>query len=92
MEWGHLARPPVLLDVSPRLYQELAMCRQHYYLSTHNAGKHNTIVVVWNLYCDRNSDWQVSCGRNLRRFKQINDNDIYTAQLLAINSINIGAF
>ena len=38
MEWGHLARPPVLLDVSPCLYQELATRRQPYYFSTHNAG------------------------------------------------------
>ncbi len=39
-----------------------------------------TSVVVWNLYCDRNSDRQVSCCRNLRRFKQINNHDIYTTQ------------
>ena len=50
-----------------------------------------TSVVVWNLFCDWNSDWQVSCCRNLRRFKQINNHDIYTTQKLAINSINIGA-
>jgi hypothetical protein len=34
----HSARPPALLDVSPCLYQELAMRRQPYYFSTHNAG------------------------------------------------------
>ncbi len=33
MEWGHLARPPVLLDVSPCLYQELATRCQPYYFS-----------------------------------------------------------
>ncbi len=37
-----------------------------------------TSVVVWNLFCDWNSDRQVSCCRNLRRFKQNNNHDIYT--------------
>jgi hypothetical protein len=37
-----------------------------------------TSVVVWNLFCDWNSDRQVSCCRNLRRFKQNNNHDINT--------------
>ncbi len=39
-----------------------------------------TSVVIRNLFCDWNSDRQVSCCRNLRRFKQINNHDIYTTQ------------
>jgi hypothetical protein len=37
-EWGHSAQPPALLNVHPHVYQELAMCCQPYYFSTHNAG------------------------------------------------------
>ena len=43
-EWGHSARPPALLDVSPCLYQELATRRQPYYFSTHNAD----LTQVWS--------------------------------------------
>jgi hypothetical protein len=39
---------------------------------------HNMSVVVWNLYCDRNSHQKVSSKRNLRRFQQIINHDIYT--------------
>ncbi len=39
---------------------------------------HDKSVVVWNLYCDRNRDRQLSFGQNLRRCKQINNHDIYT--------------
>jgi hypothetical protein len=61
-----------------------------YYPPRHNAGIHNMSVVVCNLYCARNSDRQVSSGRNLRRFRQINTNhDIYTTQSLIMNPVNM---
>ncbi len=34
--------------------------------------------VVWNLYCDQNSERQVSCGRNLRRLDKLVIAMIYT--------------
>jgi hypothetical protein len=41
---GHSARPPALLDVSPRLYKGLATHRQPYYFSTHNAD----LTLLWS--------------------------------------------
>jgi hypothetical protein len=80
-EWGHSARPPVLLDDLPPAWP-----RAGYGLSTHllsNPQCHYTQYecgsmqpLLWS-----DSDQQVSCSRNLRTFKQINNNhDIYTLQ------------
>ncbi len=69
--WALITGSWRLIGQSPRLYQELVTLCLPYFFSTHNAG-------LWNLYGDRNNDRQSSSGRNLRRFKPINNHDINT--------------
>ena len=54
---------------------------------TRRHAMHNTSVVLWNLYCVQNSDRQVSSSQNLRRFRQINNQDIINiiTQNLCVN-------
>jgi hypothetical protein len=84
----HSARPPALLDVPPTCNKSWLRAINPTTSRHTMQVLHNTSVVVWNLYCDWNSDRQVSCGRNLRRFKKIYNHDTYIYSTIISNKHN----
>ncbi len=55
--------PSTVVCISPPLLRALLQPHQPYYFWTHNAGLTLYECGHRNLYCDRNSDRQVSCGQ-----------------------------
>jgi hypothetical protein len=66
-EWGHLANP----QLTWHSYRKEPVAVHAVTLHSLNS---NTSMVVHNLYCDRSSGQQETSGRNLKGFRQINNN------------------
>jgi|688.fasta_scaffold686770_1 hypothetical protein len=88
---GYLGQPQLCLALLPFPKPVAVHAQSPFHSPNHNAGKHNTSVVVCNLYCDGSIDQQVSRGHNLRRSRQLNNHDMHICATLLDNfDINPG--